>query len=129
MAALILWVGRATGLSSMLSAVISYAMIAALAVGGFWAWSAHRYNEGYTAGAAKERSAWVAQREEDEAKQLAKAAADQRAINQIEAEYLSIQGQLADTQSALEEAIHAAGADKKPAISKGVAKALNGVGR
>ena len=129
MAALILWIGRATGLSSLLSAVIAYAVIAALAAGGFWGYGAYKYHEGKTAGAAGERAAWVAQREEDQAKQLAKAAADQRQIDQLEAEYLAIQGQLTETQNALEEAIHAEGADQKPAMSKNVAKALNGVGR
>lgn len=129
MTAFILWIGRATGLSSLFSSLIAYAVIAALAAGGFWAWSTYQYDKGYSVGAAKERAAWVAQREEDQAKQLAKAAADQRQINQLEADYLAIQGQLTETQNALEDAIHTEGADKKPAMSKSVAKALNEVGR
>ncbi|RTM07395.1 MAG: hypothetical protein EKK31_11570 [Hyphomicrobiales bacterium] len=118
-------IARALGIDSL----IIYAVLALVIGGGFLWWSAHKYNEGYSAGSAKERTAWVAQREEDQAKQLAKAAADQRAINQLEADFLAIQGRLAETQSALEGSIHAEGADKKPAMSKGVAKALNGVGR
>jgi hypothetical protein len=112
-----------------LDALIVYAIIAALAGGGIWAWSQHRYNVGYNAGSVHERALWVAQREEDKAKQLAKVAADQRKIDQIEADNLALEGQLAATQEALEIAIHAEGADQKPALPKSIAKALNGVGR
>jgi uncharacterized protein HemX len=129
MAALILWIGRATGLSSLLSAVIAYAVIAALAGGGIWAWSAHKYNTGYNAGASHERIAWEEQRKRDLAKQAQKIAQDQAKIDQIEAENAALESQLANTQEALETAIHADGADQKPAMSKGVARALNGVGR
>jgi hypothetical protein len=129
MTALILWVWRATGLSSLLSAVIAYAVIAALAGGALWTYGYHKYRTGYAAGSSHERAAWVAQREEDQARQLAKAAADQRKIDQIEAENAALESHLANTQEALETAIHADGADQKPAMSKNVAKALNGVGR
>lgn len=112
-----------------LDTLVVYAIIALLAGGGFWAWSVHKYNAGYSAGSAHERQAWVNQREEDQAKQLAKVAADQRKINQIEADYLALQGQIAETQNALDEALAADGADQKPAMPKSVAKALNGVGR
>ncbi|MBZ9922271.1 hypothetical protein LB579_31845, partial [Mesorhizobium sp. BR1-1-7] len=94
-----------------LDTLLVYAIMALLAGGGIWAWSAHKYSQGYSAGSAHERQAWIDQREEDKAKQLAKAAADQRKINQIEADYLAAQGQLAEAQAALEEAIHAEGAD------------------
>lgn len=118
-----------TGLGSLLSSLVAYALIAALAAGGFWAWSAHKYHAGYSAGSAHERVAWEEQRKRDLAKQTAKVAEDQRKIDQIEADNLALQGQLAETRAALETAIHAEGADKKPAMSKGVARALNGVGR
>jgi hypothetical protein len=115
-----------------LDSLVIYAIIAVLAGGGIWAWSAHRYNAGYDAGSIHERALWVTQREEDEAKQLAKVAADQRRIDQIEADYLVLQQQTAESlaaQAALEEALKASGADQKPAMPKSVAKALNGVGR
>ncbi|TGV26324.1 hypothetical protein [Mesorhizobium sp. M4B.F.Ca.ET.143.01.1.1] len=118
-------IARALGLDSL----VVYAVIALVAGGGFLLWSAHKYNAGYADGSSHERAAWVAQREEDQAKQLAKVAADQRKIDQIEADNLALQGQLAETQVALETAIHTEGADQKPAMSKNVAKALNGVGR
>jgi len=124
---LVTWIASRTGLGSLLSSLIAYAAIAALAGGALWGYGAWQYHEGKSAGATAERTAWIAQREEDKAKQLAKAAADQRRIDQIEAEYLAVQGQLAETQTALEQAIHAEGADKKPAMSRGVARAVNGV--
>jgi uncharacterized protein HemX len=129
MAALILWIGRATGLSSLLSAVIAYAVIAALAGGALWGYGHHKYSQGYDAGASHERIAWEEQRKRDLAKQAQKIAQDQAKIDQIEAENAALESQLANTQEALEAAIHADGADQKPAMSKGVAKALNSVGR
>lgn len=129
MVAVIGWIAARTGLGALLSSLIAYALIAALAGGGIWAWSAHKYSQGEAAGTARERQAWVDQREEDKAKQLAKAAADQRRIDQIEADYLAVQGQLAETQIALDEAIKTEGADRKPALPRSISKALNGVGR
>lgn len=116
-------------LTSKIGRFIDIAALCVLAFLSVQLWGAHKYNAGYSAGSAHERQAWVDQREEDQAKQLAKVAADQRKINQIEADNLALQGQLAETQAALETAIHAEGADQKPAMSKNVAKALNGVGR
>lgn len=108
--------------------IVTYAVIALIAAGSLWGWGLHKYESGKSAGASQERAAWVAQREEDQAKQLAKAAADQRKIDQIEADNQALEGQLAESQNALEEAIHAAGADQKPALPKSIAHALNGIG-
>ena len=118
-----------TGLGSLAASIAVYAIIAALAGGALWTYGYHKYSAGYAAGSSQERAAWIAQREEDQAKQLAKVAADQRRIDQIEAENAALESQLANTQEALETAIHVDGADQKPAMSKGVARALNGVGR
>ena len=41
MTALILWIARSTGLSSLLSAVLAYALIAALAGGALWTYGYH----------------------------------------------------------------------------------------
>jgi uncharacterized protein HemX len=129
MGAVILWIARSTGLSSLLSAIIAYAVIAALAGGALWGYGAWKYHEGKTQGVSQERIAWEEQRKRDLAKQAAKIAEDQRKIDQIEAENQALESQLANTQEALETAIHAEGADQKPAMSKNVARALNGVGR
>ncbi|MBZ9759511.1 hypothetical protein LB553_01240 [Mesorhizobium sp. CA8] len=118
-----------TGLGSLLSSLITYAVIAALAVGGYWLWSSHLYNSGYSDGSAHERAAWVAQREEDQARRDAKNAADQRKLNEIEAENLELERLLAQTHADLEEALKADNADQKPAISKNIAKAINATGR
>lgn len=122
---MIKFIAQALGLDTLLI----YAVIALLiGVGCIW-WSAHQYNKGYDAGQSHERIAWEEQRKRDLAKQAAKVAADQAKIDQIEAENQALESQLTETQNALEEAIHADGADQKPAMSKNVAKALNGVGR
>lgn len=117
-------VARFLGLDSL----IVYAIIAVLAGGGIWAWSAHRYNAGYNAGSAHERIAWEETRKRDLAKQAARIAADQARIDQIEADYQVLQQQAAESQAAqaaLEEALR--GADQKPVMPKSISKALNGV--
>ncbi|MBZ9807709.1 hypothetical protein [Mesorhizobium sp. ESP-6-2] len=118
-------IARLLGLDTLLV----YAILALLAGGGIWAWSAHRYNTGYSAGELHERAAWEKERALLERLAEVERKAKQAKIDQIEAENLALEGQLAETQNALEEAIHADGADKKPAMSKNVARALNGVGR
>ena len=109
--------------------MVSIAVLCVALLLGARLWLAAHDASVYAAGASHERQAWIDQREEDKAKQLAKAAADQRKIDQIEADYLALQGQLAETQNALEEAIKSEGADQKPAVPKSIAHALNGVGR
>lgn len=58
MSAFILWIGRATGLSSLLSAVAAYALIAAVAGGSLWSYGAWKYHTGKTAGIVAERADW-----------------------------------------------------------------------
>jgi len=112
-----------------MNTILAYLAAAAICVALFFGYGAREFYKGRAEGASVERAAWVAQREEDQAKQLAKAASDQRQIDQIEADYLAIQGQLAETQTALEEAIKSEGADQKPALPKSLARAINGAGR
>lgn len=113
--------------------IVTGALAVVLAVIGFRVWlAAHdaaRYNQGYSAGSAHERIAWEEQRKRDLAKQAARIAEEQRKIDQIEAENAALESQLVNTREALETAIHADGADQKPAMSKKIAKVLNGVGR
>lgn len=113
--------------------IVTGALAVVLAVIGFRVWlAAHdaaKYNQGYSTGSAQERIAWEEQRKRDLAKQAARIAEEQRKIDQIEAENAALESQLVNTQEALETAIHADGADQKPAMSKNVARALNGVGR
>jgi biopolymer transport protein ExbB/TolQ len=129
MVAVIGWIAARTGLGALLSSLIAYAIVAALAGGGIWAWSAHRYNVGYAAGEIRERTAWQRQRAIDLAKQAADIADKQRKIDQIEADYHAAQQELeaAKADAALEAAIRKEAADQKPAIPKSIAKALNGV--
>lgn len=117
-----------TGLGSLVASLIVYVAIAVFAVGALLGYGHHKYSEGRAIGASTERAAWVSQREEDRAKQLAKAAADQRKIDAIEADNQALQGQIAETQNALEDAIRAQPSNP-PAIPRSVARAINGVGR
>jgi len=131
MTALILWLGRTTGLSSLLSTIAVYAIIAALAGGGFWAWSAHRYNVGYDAGAIHERKAWEAQREKDLAKQAADRKAAQAEIDRLEAE-LQLDAQErkeAQADADLKKAQAASTTKKNICLPREVGRALNKVGR
>lgn len=129
MTAIITWIATRTGLGSLLASIAAYAVIAALAGGGIWAWSAHKYNSGYDAGQSHERIAWEETRKRELAKQAAQKAADQARIDQIEAEYLLLQQQLdaARAEAFLEEAIRKEAQADKPALPKGIAHALNGV--
>lgn len=129
MAWLIGQVALRTGLGSLLASIAAYAIIAALAGGGIWAWSAHKFDQGYSAGELHERIAWEKVRDEALAKQAAQKASDQARIDQIEAEYQLLQEQLNQerAENALEEAIRKEAADQKPALPKSISRALNGV--
>ncbi len=112
-----------------LDSLLVYAVIALLAGGGFWAWSAHKYNAGYSAGEIHERQAWEKVQREALAKQAAQKAADQARIDQIEADYLALQERLNQerAEAVLEEAIRKDGQDQRPALPKSISRALNGV--
>lgn len=131
MASLILWIGRAAGLSSLLSGLIAYAVIAALAVGGFWGYGAYKYHEGKTAGAAGERAAWVAQRDKDLAQQEADKRATQAEIDRLEAE-LQLDAQKRKDEQAdadLKKAQEASPTAKNICLPRNVGRALNRIGR
>jgi hypothetical protein len=125
---LIGFIVKRTGIGSLLAELAIYAVVAPLAGGGIWAWSAHRYNVGYDVGQSHERQAWEEQRKRDLAKQAAKVASDQAKIDQIEAENAALERTLDQrrAQAALDAAI-AEAAESKPAIPKSIAKALNGI--
>jgi len=129
MGAAIYWIGKVTGLNSIVSAILGYVIVAALAGGGIWAWSAHKYDQGYSAGQSQERIAWEETRKRDLAKQAARVASDQARINQIAADNLALQQKLdaEKADAALEAAIRKEAADQKPALPKSIAHALNGV--
>jgi len=129
MGALILWIARATGLSSLFSAVLAYALIAALAGGALWTYGYHKYSTGYAAGSSHERAAWEKEKAETLAAQAAQKAADQARINQIEADYRALQERQSQKQAeaALEAAIRKEQAEQKPAIPRSIARAINGV--
>jgi hypothetical protein len=129
MVTLIGWIARATGLSSLISAVIAYAVIAALAGGGFWGYGAYKHHQGYTAGSAHERAAWEKEKAATLAAQAAQKAADQAKIDQIEADYRTLQERVDQehAEAALEAAIRKERADQKSAIPQSIAKALNEV--
>jgi len=131
MVALIGWIARATGLSSLLSAVIAYAVIAALAGGGFWAWSVHRYNVGYDAGQSHERIAWEEQRKRDLAQQAADKKAMQAEIDRLAAELrLDAQKRKDDQADAdLKKAQDASTTKQNVCLPRNVGRALNKVGR
>lgn len=129
MVAIIAWVARSTGLSSLLSTAIAYAVIAALAAGGFWGYGAYKHHQGYSLGSAQERAAWEKEKADTLAAQSAQRAADQARIDQIEADYRTLQERVAQehAEAALETAIRKEHADQKPAIPQSIARALNGV--
>jgi hypothetical protein len=129
MSAFILWLGRATGLSSLLSAILAYTIIAALAGGSLWGYGAYKHHQGYSAGSAHERAAWEKEKAATLAAQAAQKAADQARINQIEADYRALQERESQKQAeaALEAAIRKERAEQKPAIPRSIARAINGV--
>lgn len=131
MAALIIWIGRATGLSSLLSAVIAYAVIAALAGGALWGYGHHKYSAGYNVGASHERAAWQKQRDKDLAQQEADKRATQAEIDQLEAE-LQLDAQKRKDEQAdadLKKAQNASSTKKNVCLPRNVGRALNRVGR
>lgn len=131
MVAIIAWIGRATGLSSLLSAVIAYAVIAALAGGALWGYGSHKYSQGYDAGASHERTAWQKQRDKDLAQQEADKRATQAEIDRLAAE-LKLDAQKRKDEQAdadLKKAQDASSTKKNICLPRNVGRALNKVGR
>jgi hypothetical protein len=131
MSAFILWLGRATGLSSLLSAVLAYSLIAALAGGTLWGYGHHKYSQGYDSGASHERAAWEVQREKDLAKQAADRKAAQAEIDRLEAELQLDAQERKDAQADadLKKAQAASATKKNICLPREVGRALNKVGR
>jgi hypothetical protein len=120
-----------TGLGSLLSSLVAYALIAALAYGSFWAWSVHKYNEGYADGAAHERAAFAKQREEDLAQQAADKRKTQAEIDRIAAEHQLEAQRRKDEQADadLKKAQDASATKQNICLPREVGRALNRVGR
>jgi hypothetical protein len=129
MTTFILWLARSTGLSSLLTTIIAYLVIAAIVGGSFFGYAALKYHAGYSAGSAHERDAWEKEKAATLAAQAAQKAADQAKIDQITADYRALQERerQARAEAALEAAIRKEQADQKPAIPRSISRALNGV--
>ncbi|KRB22664.1 hypothetical protein [Mesorhizobium sp. Root172] len=111
--------------------LITYAVIVALAGGGIWAWSAHRYNEGYSAGETHERTAWQKQRDIDIAAREAERKATQAEIDRLTAE-LQLDAQKRKDEQAdadLNKALAATPGGKTICLPRKVARALDKAGR
>ena len=120
-----------TGLGSLAASVAVYAVIALIAGGGFWAWSAHKYNVGYNAGTSHERIAWQKQRDKDLAQQEADKRATQAEIDRLTAE-LQLEAQQRKDEQAdadLKKAQDASPTAKNICLPRNVGRALNRVGR
>jgi hypothetical protein len=131
MTELILWIAKRTGLSSLLSAIAAYAVIAALAGGALWTYGYHKYRTGYAAGSSHERAAWVAQRDKDLAQQAADKKATQAEIDRLTAE-LRLDAQKRKDEQAdadLKKAQAASTTKKNVCLPRNVGRALNRVGR
>lgn len=131
MTAIITWIATRTGLGSLLASIAAYAIIAALAGGGIWAWSAHKYNAGYSAGEVHERTAWQKQRDIDIAAREAERKATQAEIDRLTAE-LQLDAQKRKDEQAdadLNKELAAAPGGKQICLPRKVARALDKVGR
>jgi hypothetical protein len=131
MGAVILWIARSTGLSSPLSTIAAYALIAALAGGALWTYGYHKYSTGYAAGSSHERIAWERQRDKDLARQAADKKATQAEIDRLTAE-LQLDAQKRKDEQAdadLKKAQAASATKKNVCLPRNVGRALNRVGR
>jgi hypothetical protein len=120
-------IAKALGLDTL----IVYAVIALLAGGGLWAYSAYHYNEGYNAGELHERAAWQKQRDIDIAAREAERKATQAEIDRLAAELqLDAQKRKDDQADAdLAKAQAASPSKKNVCLPRNVGRALNRVGR
>lgn len=131
MMGVITFVAGRLGVSSLLATVATYAVIAALVGGGFWAWSAYKYNAGYTAGELHERTAWQKQRDIDIAAREAERKATQAELDRLAAE-LQLDAQRRKDEQAdadLAKAQAASPSKKQICLPRNVGRALNKVGR
>ncbi|TIN87069.1 MAG: hypothetical protein E5X94_01755 [Mesorhizobium sp.] len=105
MSAFILWIGRATGLSSLLSAVAAYALVAALAGGSLLGYGAWKYHAGKTAGVAAERADWQDRLRLAAVAKAAEAKTRQADVDAAAADYINRQRSDQATIAALEQAL------------------------
>lgn len=147
MSAFILWIGRATGLSALLSAVAAYALVAAIAGGSLLGYGAWKYHAGKTAGIAAERADWQDRLRLAAIAQAAEAKTRQADIDAAALDYINRQRSDQAEIAALEQALLREQKDQdnappaantapgKPAscrpagISAGVSTRLDAVGR
>ncbi len=120
-----------TGLGSLLASLAAYALLAALAGGGIWAWSAHKYSAGYSAGELHEKQAWEEQRRKMIALAEADRARKQAEIDRIEADYLALQERLNQerAEAALAEASRNSKSKDVIGLPREVGRELNKIGR
>ncbi|RUU81294.1 hypothetical protein [Mesorhizobium sp. M7A.F.Ca.MR.362.00.0.0] len=114
-----------------LSTIAVYGIVALLAGGGVWAWSAHKYNQGYAAGETHERTAWQKQRDIDIAAREAERKATQAEIDRLAAE-LQLDAQKRKDEQAdddLKTALAATPGRKQICLPRKVARALDRAGR
>lgn len=137
MSAVILWIAGRTGLGSLLSGLIAYAVLLALAGGAVWAWSAHKYNEGYAAGEVHERADWqdrmrlarIAQEAEAKTRQADIDAAAQQYIDQQDVDALKISALEDELAKEKANAKASGGGSACVATPRGVSTRLNSIGR
>jgi uncharacterized protein HemX len=120
-----------TGLGSLLSSVVVYAIIALVAGGALWGYGYHKYSAGYSAGTAHERTAWEKQRDKDLARQEADKKATQAEIDRLEAE-LQLDAQAKKDEQAdadLKAAQEASATKNETCLPREIGRALNREGR
>ncbi|RWG54849.1 MAG: hypothetical protein EOQ64_18875 [Mesorhizobium sp.] len=105
MGTLILWIAARTGLSSLLSAVAAYALVAALAGGSLWGYGAWKYHAGKTAGIASERADWQERLRLAAVAKAAETKTRQADIDATAADYINRQRSDQATIAALEQAL------------------------
>jgi hypothetical protein len=111
--------------------LVTYIVIALAAGGSLWGYGAYKHHEGYRAGAAVERAAWVAQRAKDQAALVAAKRAAQDAIDALSNERQVAAQEAKDRQADADLAAAQAASPSKKAIClpRKVGKALNKIGR
>ncbi|TIT40200.1 MAG: hypothetical protein E5W76_17220 [Mesorhizobium sp.] len=138
MSAIILWIAGRTGLGSLLSGLIAWTLVFALAGVAVWGWSVHKYNDGYAAGEAHERADWQDRMRLAAIAQAAEAKTRQADIDAAAQEYIDQQDVDALKISALEDELAKEKANATPpnkgqpacvATPRGVSTRLNSIGR
>lgn len=131
-------IARLLGVQTLAASLIVYGGAAALAGGAVWGWSAHKYNQGYSAGEAHERADWQDKMRLARIAQEAEAKTKQADIDAAAKEYIDQQDTDALKISALEDELAREKANAKPkpngepacvSTPRGVSTHLNSIGR